>query len=152
MPNDSVNHPSHYTDGKIEVIEFIEDKKLNFHRGNAVKYISRAGKKDPKKELEDLNKAKWYLEREITNFTKAMEFMQSVADKKIDDLYIKPLGEVKPDLVFSPSLELIRDALVKSPSLDVSVKVELLAAKTEKEFSSVLLNYLTYLSQNYERK
>ena len=42
---DSVNHPSHYTDGKIEVIDFIEDKGLNFHRGNAAKYISRAGKK-----------------------------------------------------------------------------------------------------------
>ena len=50
--NDIVNHPAHYTDGKIEVIEFIEDKGLNFHRGNAVKYISRAGKKDPAKEIE----------------------------------------------------------------------------------------------------
>ena len=51
--NDVVNHPAHYTDGKIEVIDFIEDKGLNFHRGNAVKYISRAGKKDPAKEIED---------------------------------------------------------------------------------------------------
>ena len=50
MKNDSVNHPSHYTDGKIEVIDFIEDKCLNFHRGNAVKYIARAGKKNPEKE------------------------------------------------------------------------------------------------------
>ena len=63
--NDIVNHPSHYTDGKIEVIDFIEDKNLNFHRGNAVKYIARAGKKNPKKEIEDLEKAKWYIEREI---------------------------------------------------------------------------------------
>lgn len=62
---DNVNHPSHYTDGKIEVIDFIEDKRLNFHRGNAVKYISRAGKKDPAKEIEDLEKAVWYLQREI---------------------------------------------------------------------------------------
>lgn len=62
--NDAVNRPSHYTDGKIEVIDFIEDKGLNFHRGNAVKYIARAGKKDPKKEVEDLRKAIWYLERE----------------------------------------------------------------------------------------
>ena len=38
--DDPVNHPSHYTDGKIEVIDFIEDKNLNFHRGNAVKYIA----------------------------------------------------------------------------------------------------------------
>lgn len=63
--NDPVNHPSHYTDGKIEVLDFIEDKKLNYHRGNAVKYICRAGKKDPTKEAEDLEKAVFYLNREI---------------------------------------------------------------------------------------
>ena len=67
--NDFVNHPSHYTDGKIEVIDFIEDKGLNFHRGNAVKYIARAGKKDSEKEVEDLRKAVWYLNREITRLT-----------------------------------------------------------------------------------
>ena len=63
--NDPVNHPAHYTDGKIEVIDFIEDKKLDFHLGNAVKYIARAGKKDPKKLIEDLEKARWYLDRKI---------------------------------------------------------------------------------------
>ena len=63
--NDPVNHPSHYTDGKIEVIDFIEDKKLDFHLGNAVKYISRAGKKNPDKKIEDLEKAIWYIQREI---------------------------------------------------------------------------------------
>lgn len=63
--SDMVNHPSHYTDGNIEVIDFIEDKKLNYHRGNAVKYICRAGKKDPEKEVEDLQKAAWYINREI---------------------------------------------------------------------------------------
>lgn len=65
VETDPVNHPSHYTDGKIEVIDFIEDKKLGFCRGNAIKYISRAGKKDPTKEVEDLKKAKWYIERRI---------------------------------------------------------------------------------------
>lgn len=60
-----INQPSHYNDGKIEVIDFIEDKHLNFHRGNAVKYIARAGKKDKSKEVEDLKKAQWYIEREI---------------------------------------------------------------------------------------
>ena len=63
--NDNVNHPSHYTDGKIEVVDFIEDKKLGFHLGNTVKYICRAGKKDPEKTIEDLQKAEWYLHREI---------------------------------------------------------------------------------------
>ncbi|TXI90757.1 MAG: DUF3310 domain-containing protein [Chryseobacterium sp.] len=67
---DPVNKPSHYTDGNIEVIDFIEDKKLGFHLGNAVKYIARAGKKDPAKTLEDLQKAKWYLERQIKNLSK----------------------------------------------------------------------------------
>lgn len=59
----AVNSPSHYTDGKIEVIDFIEDKKLGFHLGNAIKYISRAGKKDPTKTKQDLNKAIWYINR-----------------------------------------------------------------------------------------
>lgn len=63
--NDPVNHPSHYTDGKIEVIDFIEDKKLPFHLGNVVKYVSRAGKKDKTKTIEDLKKAQWYLNRYI---------------------------------------------------------------------------------------
>ena len=59
--DDAVTHPSHYTDGKIEVIDFIRDKKLDFCRGNVVKYISRAGKKgDKSKELEDLKKARQY--------------------------------------------------------------------------------------------
>ena len=62
---EKVDHPSHYNAGKIEVIDFIEDQNLNFHLGNAVKYISRAGKKDPKKFREDLEKAIWYLNREL---------------------------------------------------------------------------------------
>ena len=64
-PDDPVTHPSHYTDGKIETIHFIEDKKLNFSRGSAIKYIVRAGKKDPTKEVEDLKKAIQYLTFEI---------------------------------------------------------------------------------------
>lgn len=63
--HDPVNHPSHYTDGKIEVIDFIDDKKLSYCLGNAVKYIARAGKKDPSKTIEDLQKAAWYINHEI---------------------------------------------------------------------------------------
>ena len=62
---DNVNHPAHYNDGKIEVIDYIEDKKLGFCLGNAIKYISRAGKKDKSKEVEDLQKAVFYINREI---------------------------------------------------------------------------------------
>ena len=69
--NDVVNRPSHYTDGKIEVIDFIEDKNLGFCLGNAVKYIARAGKKDPTKEVEDLKKAEWYIKRRIKELEEA---------------------------------------------------------------------------------
>ena len=63
--NDIINHPLHYCDGGIETIDFIEAKGLDFYLGNAVKYISRAGKKDPDKMVEDLQKAIWYLQRKI---------------------------------------------------------------------------------------
>ena len=63
--SDAVNHPSHYNQGRIECIEYILDKEMNFCRGNAVKYITRAGQKDPDKEIEDLEKAVFYLNREI---------------------------------------------------------------------------------------
>ena len=59
----AVNHPSHYNAGKIEVIDAIEDWRLGFHEGNAVKYIARAKHKG--KELEDLEKAAWYIGRLI---------------------------------------------------------------------------------------
>lgn len=60
---DVVNHPSHYTTGGVETIDFIEAKKLNYNLGNAIKYITRADHKGNR--LQDLQKAKWYLEREI---------------------------------------------------------------------------------------
>lgn len=61
---DAVNHPAHYTAYKgIEVIQLTE--QMNFCRGNAVKYIARAGLKDLTKEIEDLEKAAWYIQREI---------------------------------------------------------------------------------------
>ena len=64
-PVDPVNSPPHYKSGGIETIDFIEAKDLNYRLGNVVKYVSRAGKKnsDP---IEDLEKAAWYLQREIT--------------------------------------------------------------------------------------
>ena len=73
VENDPVNHPSYYTDTKIEVMDYIEDKGFNFALGNAVKYISRAGKKDPNKTIQDLEKANWYLNREIERLKKENE-------------------------------------------------------------------------------
>jgi hypothetical protein len=64
-----VNHPNHYggEDNQYEAIKVIEAWGLDFHIGNTVKYISRAGKKGADKELQDLKKALWYLERKIKN-------------------------------------------------------------------------------------
>ena len=79
--NDPVNRPLHYTSGKIEVIDFIEDQELGFHLGNAVKYIARAGRKAAVSHegypmlirdatVQDLQKARWYLDRHIANLQK----------------------------------------------------------------------------------
>lgn len=66
--SDVVNSPAHYTYGGIETIDFIEAKQLNYHCGNVIKYVSRAGKKGER--LEDLRKAQWYLNREIERLEK----------------------------------------------------------------------------------
>lgn len=62
---DNINHPAHYTgfSNGAEVIDITE--QLNFNRGSAIKYLARAGRKDPQKEIEDLRKAEWYVQREI---------------------------------------------------------------------------------------
>ena len=69
MMPENVNHPSHYNFGRYEVIDVIDDWKLGFSLGNAVKYIARAGKKDPDKEIEDLKKAAFYINHEIERLT-----------------------------------------------------------------------------------
>lgn len=66
---DNVNHPSHYTFGKIEVMDYIEDKLSDvecegYFVGNIIKYVSRFRKKNG---IEDLKKAQWYLNRLISN-------------------------------------------------------------------------------------
>lgn len=69
--SDSVNHPQHYGgDTAYEAIKVIEAWGLDFCLGNTVKYISRAGKKDASKTLEDLKKAQWYLNRRIEQLEK----------------------------------------------------------------------------------
>ena len=68
MSDDAVNHPLHYGGDTIyEAIKVIEAWGLGFCLGNTVKYISRAGKKPNAAALEDLKKAAWYLQREISN-------------------------------------------------------------------------------------
>ena len=60
MNSDAVNHPNHYTQGNIEVIDFILDQEFTYLEGNIIKYVSRHGNKNG---LEDLKKAEWYLKR-----------------------------------------------------------------------------------------
>ena len=68
---DIVNHPKHYTTGRIEVADAIEGLGLNFMEGNVVKYVCRHRYKHatPAKQLEDLKKAKWYLNRLIAQYS-----------------------------------------------------------------------------------
>jgi hypothetical protein len=68
VTDERVNHPAHYNFGAIEVIDAIEAWGLGFSLGNAVKYIARSAHKGSR--LEDLKKARWYLEREISNAEK----------------------------------------------------------------------------------
>lgn len=65
--SDAVNHPPHYGGeaDPYEAIKVIEAWQLGFHLGNVVKYLARAGRKDPARILEDLKKARWYLDRYI---------------------------------------------------------------------------------------
>lgn len=67
MKPDAVNHPAHYKVGGIETIDFIEAKKLNYNIGNVIKYLTRADHKGNRKQ--DLEKAKWYLERELSTMS-----------------------------------------------------------------------------------
>jgi len=60
---DPVNHPPHYKTGGVETIDFIEAKQLNYNLGNVIKYVARADHKGNRKQ--DLEKALWYLKREI---------------------------------------------------------------------------------------
>ncbi len=63
MTEEAVDHPKHYNIGTIEVIDIIEDWKLDFNQGNVLKYMMRAAHKGTP--LEDLKKAAWYLNRLI---------------------------------------------------------------------------------------
>ena len=82
-----IKQPQYYTRGKIEVWDFIIDQDLGFILGNAVKYICRAGFKDPAKHIEDLEKAKVYIDKEISELKKAHN---TQALKEIDHAPSKP--------------------------------------------------------------
>jgi len=84
MSFDPVNKPSHYAEGRqFETIEVIEDWKLSYRLGNCVKYISRAGRKGDRKQ--DLEKAAWYLQREIEAIDKPSQYAPP-ADVQYEDV------------------------------------------------------------------
>lgn len=62
---DEVKMPAHYTSGKIQVLDFIEDQQLGYHLGNVIKYVCRAGKKNAGAYKQDLKKAMFMLARVI---------------------------------------------------------------------------------------
>lgn len=68
MESDPIS-PDHYKFDGVEVIQLTE--QMNFNRGNAIKYLARAGAKDPAREIEDLRKSLWYTQREIDRLTGA---------------------------------------------------------------------------------
>lgn len=68
VPADLINHPPHYTFGQIEVIDVIEDWGLSFHQAQVLKYVARSKHKG--NELEDLKKARFYIDRLIRNLEK----------------------------------------------------------------------------------
>lgn len=81
MSEEEVNHPSHYggEDNPYEAIKVIEAWKLGFNLGNTVKYIAREGQKGVP--IVDLQKAKWYLEREINNRIRDLQNAARTAPK-----------------------------------------------------------------------
>ena len=100
MANDAVNHPSHYTDGEIEVITYIDDKNFNYCRGNAIKYISKAGKKNPEKEIEDLKKAEWYIHHEIERLQKLKEGYEKGIEETKSEIEILKIQNKNLEIAF----------------------------------------------------
>ena len=92
MTHDSINNPSHYAEGRAhEPIAVIEDWGLNYRLGNTVKYISRAGRKQ--NALEDLKKARWYLDREIESLEPSVPFAATYEDILEDAVHAATEGE-----------------------------------------------------------
>jgi len=143
MNHDPINNPSHYAEGRqFEPIDVIEDWELNFRLANTVKYISRAGRK--KDILEDLRKARWYLDREIAS---------------LDAL--RPSGVLR---VYELARELgldNRDVLEACDALDINVKshTSSLSAPDIKRLRTLLTSpgvqyddVLTYYGQSIDEK
>lgn len=88
--DDKINHPSHYTKGGIEVINFIDSWNLGFSLGNCIKYITRANHKH-ESPIEDLRKARWYLNHEIERLEKLdlLKLKEEKENIKEENEYLK---------------------------------------------------------------
>jgi uncharacterized protein DUF3310 len=99
---DVVNHPSHYTQYHgFEVIDVCEqlrapDESGNFNRGNAFKYLARAGWKNPDKHVEDLEKAEFYIRREIERIKKGMATEDDLFTAAIRSMRSVPVNDPEP--------------------------------------------------------
>lgn len=111
--SDAVNHPNHYKSNPsgIECIDVVEH--MNFNRGNAMKYIWRAGSKGD--ELEDLKKAAWYIQREIERLQvgrlndEELSVEEMIAEMKSFSLDEYPLGAKKNSFTESKQAQVARD-------------------------------------------
>ena len=123
--SDVVNHPAHYAEGwsnGAEVIDITEN--LNFNRGNAVKYLARAGKKDPARELEDLFKAQWYINREIKRVEAAQDARKE-RFKELGEYFHKDLAEAMAEQETLPDGSLASDALMTNLREKISAEREI---------------------------
>lgn len=82
--SDPVNHPAHYRTGRIEVIDFLRDQGFCYLAGNVVKYVARYRHKG--KPLEDLKKARWYLQRLIDELEKEAGVMDEAQEKAVQQV------------------------------------------------------------------
>lgn len=105
-----VYNPDYYRTGYIEVADFIEDKGFDFFLGNVIKYVSRAGKKEGNSAIMDLNKALWYLRREIAILSSREP--REVREKK------KELEELKKEREkIKNAVKFIEDSKAEHPEL-----------------------------------
>ena len=107
-----VRNPAHYTEGReYEPIDVIEDWQLPFHLGNALKYIARAGRKDPSKTRQDISKAIWYLERFSDQFVE-----DEHAAKDADELIAGKFNDLVAEFAADEQNEREFEALGEIPS------------------------------------
>lgn len=135
---EQVNHPSHYNQGKIEVIAVIDDWHLDFSLGNVVKYLARAGHKSDNIS-EDLSKALWYLNHHINLISNNIDNAILYTDIMYDQKLIFADWNIKPDSITEKILDRIYNAIISKNAFIYGVLM--LDAK------EVLKNYIVELSK-----